>query len=161
MSAPYNPQPGPYRVPYTTMYPQAPRRSGKQTFGIIALILGCVIAAIGGLILLVFNALRNSEAARTAIQVAAQHPEVTNVTGTPLKIGLKLTGSINTTATGGNANFNLPISGPKGRGSLLAIERRRNSVWAVTRLDFLPAGATKADMIHIIQPPMDTAEPGN
>jgi Cytochrome oxidase complex assembly protein 1 len=92
----------------------------------------CVLCAsllVGAILLFVsalFGMMRSSEVYTVAMQRARDNPTVVEALGTPIEPGWYLTGEMNTSGASGNANLQIPISGPNGKGDLY-IEAKKNA----------------------------------
>src|SRR3954471_19428256 len=100
--------------------PQQPQQKGclgrnwkwMLPVGCLGLILAGV-ALIGGIIFVAMSAIKSSEVYQGALKVAQTHPASVERLGQPVKDGWLVQGNINVDASGGNANFEVPVSGPK------------------------------------------------
>lgn len=99
--------------------------------GIVALVL-LGIAAVAAI---VFGAMKSSDVYREALQRAQNHPEVQAVLGTPIESGWWMAGQINVENDTGNADITIPISGPKGKGTIHAVATKAGGRWNYSRLD--------------------------
>ena len=111
-------------------------KKGKSTFtlacGIIAaafLCLGLVIAAVVGAMLFGFNSMKSTAVYQQAVTIAQNNPKVINALGEPIETGFFLSGSINVNSEGGNADIAIPLSGPKGKGTLYLQATRTAGNW--------------------------------
>jgi len=111
--------------------------------------LGClapviVCAGIGaGVFSLVFGALKGSDVYKQAVDLARNHPAVQAALGTPISEGALPSGTLNTINDGGNADIHIPLSGPKGAGSLHAVATRAGGNWTMSSLVLDVAGTDK------------------
>jgi len=110
----------------------------------ILLILGCC----GGLFHIFTGALRYTEPYRGALVRARGSPTVRRALGSPLKAGFLTTGRISLSGKGGDAAFAIPISGPKGRGTLHVVAERSGDTWTFKTLtvELHPSGR-KIDLL--------------
>ncbi len=100
-----------------------------------------VFLAFGGLILMVvFGAIKSSDAYKTAVARASADPRVVNALGTPIKEGMLVSGSIKTSGPSGNADLSIPISGPKGKGTIYAVATKSAGQWRYSTLTVEVAG---------------------
>ena len=103
------------------------------------IILGCVVGyfAFTGII----GVIKSSDAYQFALKRAQESPEVQAALGTPIKDGFMMTGSINTDNGAGTAEFSLPISGPKGEGTVTAkAAKSAGGVWEYSTLQVQVTG---------------------
>lgn len=74
------------------------------------------MVAVGGLA--VFT-MAKSEPYQEALDRARHDPAVVEALGEPVEPGLLASGSINVDGAGGQADLKIPVSGPRGKGTLL------------------------------------------
>jgi len=55
--------------------------------------------------------------------------------GTPMRVGWLITGSINTAGSSGDASFDIPVSGPKGKGTFFVVAKERANRWELESLE--------------------------
>jgi hypothetical protein len=119
---------------------------GCLTF--VALILGCVAL----LVVVVFGAMKSTDVYKEAVSRAKANTEVTEALGSPLKEGMFLSGNTNVNGASGEADLAIPISGPKGSGTIYVAAQKSAGQWTYTklevevkatgkRIDLQPAGA--------------------
>jgi hypothetical protein len=104
--------------------------------GMIAAFVVFIIAIIA----LVFGAIRSSDACQEAVRRAENHPALVAQLGTPIKVGWFVTGSINVSGSSGDANLQVPISGPKNSATLSVVATLSGGKWNFTRLQAEVAG---------------------
>lgn len=81
------------------------------------------------IVLVVFGALKSTDVYQTAVQRAKANPAVVAALGSPVKEGMFLSGSSNTNGASGDANFSIPISGPKGKGTIYVVAAKSAGRW--------------------------------
>ena len=97
--------------------------------------LGCLgvifllAAFVGGILLLVEISFQKSDVYRTAMERAQANPEVMQKIGKPLKAGWLSSGKINISGSSGDADISIPISGPRGKGTLYAVAKKSAGEW--------------------------------
>ena len=96
------------------------------------LVLGGAFAAF--IILVVFGAMKQSEAYKMAVARAKADQRVTNALGTPIEEGWFLSGKTNVEGSSGNADLTIPISGPKGKGTIYAVATKSAGEWTFSKL---------------------------
>lgn len=79
--------------------------------------------------------MKSSDVYREALHRAQNHPEVQAAIGTPIEAGWWMSGQINIQNETGNANISIPISGPKGKGTIHAVATKEGGHWRYSRLD--------------------------
>ena len=109
----------------------------RRLFGCMGLG-GCISAIVGvlviggfvfGILYLVMSSFKSSPVYLEAMKAAQADSRVTEAMGTPLQSGWLVTGSIEQQGISGDANLVIPISGPRGSGTLYAAAREGNGVW--------------------------------
>ena len=97
--------------------------------------LGCFSIAmlfvvfVGSIALLVFSAMKSSEVYKDALARAKTHPAVIEALGSPVTEGLLLSGNTNVNGASGEANLSIPISGPKGNGTIYVAANKSLGRW--------------------------------
>ena len=115
-----------------------------------------------------FVLMSNSDAAKLAIATAKSNPALAERLGQPLKTGWFVSGSIEVTPASGHAELAIPVSGPKGSGTIYAEARKQAGLWHLEMLQFGNEGAavkgstcwrpTRLRRSH--QPLIDRVKPG-
>jgi len=83
-----------------------------------------------------FMWLRSSDVTKLALTTAESSPALVEYLGSPLKTGLFVSGNIEVTPVAGHAELAIPISGPKGTGTIYAEARKWDGLWHLERLQF-------------------------
>jgi Cytochrome oxidase complex assembly protein 1 len=100
---------------------------GGCASGIAVLVL--IVGIIAGAFYLITGTFRSSPVYLDAIQAVQSDPQVVQSLGTPIQSGWLVTGSIEEQGLSGDASLVIPISGPRGSGSLYASAREGNGKW--------------------------------
>jgi hypothetical protein len=87
------------------------------------------LAFIAGVLSIVELSLKSSGAYIQALAAAQANPQVANKIGRPLKAAWFVSGDINTNGDSGDADISIPISGPKGRGTIYAVAKKIAGNW--------------------------------
>jgi hypothetical protein len=109
---------------------------------VVSLAVLLTLLAVSAFVLSLFYLIRSSDSATLAIATAEANPLLTRRLGQPLKVGWMVTGSIEVTPASGHAELAIPISGPKGRGTVYAEARKSAGLW---HLELLQFGADGSD----------------
>ena len=86
--------------------------------------LGCLtvallfLAFVGSILVIVFSAMKSTEVYREALARVRADPAVIEALGSPIKEGFLLSGNTNVNGASGESNLAIPISGPKGKGTI-------------------------------------------
>lgn len=103
------------------------------------LVMGCLFIA--GIFAVSFAALRSSDAYELALAAAQHDPSVTAALGTPVRAGWFTTGQINVSGANGDANLDIPLSGPRGSGTLAVSAHKSAGKWTFSTLNVRISGA--------------------
>jgi hypothetical protein len=96
------------------------------------LVLGGAFTAF--LVLVVFGALKQSDAYKIAVARAKADSRVAAALGTPISEGWYLSGKTNVNGGSGDADLTIPISGPKGKGTIYAVATKSAGEWTYSKL---------------------------
>ncbi len=101
---------------------------------------GCLtlILLFGLFIALIFSvvmaSMKSSDAYKQAVARARANPTVVEKLGTPIAEGYFVSGNINVQNDSGNADFQIPISGPKGKAVIYAVAIKSAGKWEYSHL---------------------------
>jgi hypothetical protein len=98
--------------------------------GLLLLAAGIVVVIVS----IVFGALKSSDAYKTALAKAKADPMVVNALGSPIKDGLFISGTTNVSGSSGHADLTIPISGPKGKGTIYFVASKFAGEWTFSKL---------------------------
>ncbi len=155
MSNQYQPPPSaPPPGGYYTQPPQGEQRKGcwgrnwkwMVPVGCLGLILAGV-ALLLGIFAVAMSAIKSSDVYQGALKVAQTHPAAVERLGQPIKDGWFVKGNINVTAAGGDANFEIPLSGPKKSGTLHVRAVNPNGAWMYERLELAVDGGDTVSLL--------------
>ena len=119
---------------------------------------GCVsIAAlftvfVGSIVLIVFTAMKSTDVYREALDRARQDPAVIEALGSPVKDGLLVSGNTNVNGASGESNLAIPISGPKGKGTIYVSATKSLGRWNYSGL--VVEVRQTHERINLLQRPM-------
>ena len=116
--------------------------------------LGALVAVI---LVIVFSAIKSSEPADYAARSARADPRVHAELGQPVDVGFFVSGSVNSSGPSGNADLSLPLSGPKGTGTLYVVARKQSGQWQYSALGLAVDG--KPGRINLLTEPAAPAIP--
>jgi len=103
--------------------------------------LGCslpILACAGFIVFVVsltFGVMKSSDAYKDAVARARASAAVTTALGTPLEEGFFVSGEVNVRNGSGQADLEIPISGPKGSGVIHAVGVKTGGKWDYTTLE--------------------------
>ncbi|MFC2172907.1 cytochrome c oxidase assembly factor Coa1 family protein [Acidobacteriota bacterium] len=136
------------------------KKKKKGCFGIswfIAIPLGClgtvvlvIVCAVGFVFFGMGKMYRSSGAYQDGLSLAQTHPEVTEALGSPVKAGFFTSGSVSMGTHSNSADLKIPISGPKGKGTLFVTAAMSDSVWKYSKLEVIVPGVPRIDMLDSV-----------
>lgn len=83
---------------------------------------------------IVFGAMKSSDAYKTALARAKADPRVVAALGSPIKDAFFVSGNTNVSGTSGHADMTIPISGPKGKGTIYFVASKFAGEWTFSKL---------------------------
>ena len=93
--------------------------------------------------------MKSTDVYKDALARAQVHPSVIEALGAPIEEGFLVSGNTNVNGASGEANLSIPISGPKGQGTLYVVATKSVGVWNYSSL-ILEVKKTKKriDLLH-------------
>jgi hypothetical protein len=114
---------------------------------------GCLVPILLGsgivllILTLVFGALKSSDPYTQALAAARANSEVKALLGEPIQPGFWVSGNFQVNGSSGNADFSIPLSGPKGSATVYATARKAAGRWEFIALEVSPKGSeTRIDL---------------
>ncbi|MEY2562442.1 MAG: hypothetical protein QOH88_635 [Verrucomicrobiota bacterium] len=121
-------------LPPTDALPQQPGRGKRKwKIGCLGLLVGIMILACS-ILVIVFTALKSSDAYKTALATAQADPRVVSALGSPIEAGWLVSGHTNVSGTSGHADLTVPLSGPKGKGTLFFVASKFAGKWTFSKM---------------------------
>ena len=102
--------------------------------------LGCFTVALmffvfaGSIVVIVFSAMKSTDVYKEALARAKADPAVIEALGSPIKDGFLLSGNSNVNGASGESNLAIPISGPKGKGTVYVSATKSLGRWIYSGL---------------------------
>ena len=87
------------------------------------------LAFIGLIVVIVFSAMKSTDVYREALARAKADPAVIEALGSPIKEGFLVSGNTNVNGAAGESNLAIPISGPKGKGTVYVSANKSLGQW--------------------------------
>jgi hypothetical protein len=126
----------------------------KIPLGFLTLIfLGSVLATI--LVTVIITSFHNSDVYQLVWAKAAENSQVREQIGEPMTAAWFIFGQLNVNGSTGTANLSIPISGPKGKGSIRAVAYKSAGVWRFTYLQVSIDGRPGSIDLLSVQPPAE------
>jgi hypothetical protein len=109
----------------------------------VGLVSGLILvgAFVGSIFFIVESSFRQSGCYTQALSRAQANPEILEKIGQPLTPGWLASGNINISGPSGNADISIPISGPRGKGTLYVVAKKSAGEWSFQRLEAEVEGA--------------------
>ena len=101
--------------------------------GCLTIIVLAVVFA-GTIALIVFGAIKSTDVYKDALARSKANPDVIAALGSPIKEGLFVSGNTNVNGASGEANISIPISGPKGKGTIYVVAKKSAGRWEYSEL---------------------------
>jgi len=117
--------------------------------------LGCLsvallfLAFVGSILVIVFSAMKSTDVYKEALARAKADPAVIEALGSPIKDGFLLSGNTNVNGASGESNLAIPISGPRGKGTIYVSANKSLGQWNYSGL-VVEVGKTheRIDLLH-------------
>lgn len=126
--------------PQTPMTPSTPRRGWWSRnwkwfvpTGCLT-ILAMIAAFVALIVFVVFGAMKSTDIYKTAVARAKASAAVKEALGAPLQVGMFLSGDTKVNGASGTADIAIPISGPKGKGTIYAVATKSAGEWSYETL---------------------------
>ena len=94
------------------------------------------VAFVGSVALIVFTAVKSTNVYKDALARAKTHPAVIEALGSPITGGFLVSGNTNVNGASGEANLSIPISGPRGKGTIYVAATKSLGRWNYSGLTF-------------------------
>ena len=112
-----------------------------------------VVVFVMVIMLVVFGAMKSSDAYKFAVARAKADPRVTSALGTPISEGLFMSGNTNVNGASGQADLAIPISGPKGKATIYAVATKSGGKWTYSKLTVqVVGGGDEIDLNEAAEP---------
>ena len=102
--------------------------------------LGCFTVALmflvfaGSTVVIVFSAMKSTDVYKEALARVKADPAVIEALGSPIKDGFLLSGNSNVNGASGESNLAIPISGPRGKGTIYVSATKSLGRWIYSGL---------------------------
>ena len=102
---------------------------GRNWLWLLGALVVCGFGFVALIIFVVVGAIRGSDVAKEAFARAQSNALVMQRLGAPISEGWFVGGSINVSTTSGDADLSVPISGPKGKGTVYVTAQKAAGTW--------------------------------
>jgi len=108
---------------------------------------------VGSIVLIVFSAMKSTDVYKEALARTKADPAVTEALGSPIKDGFLVSGNTNVNGASGESNLAIPISGPKGKGTIYVSATKSLGRWIYSGLVVEVSGAhERIDLLQTAAP---------
>lgn len=129
--------------PQPTPYPIEPEKNWFARHLVVTIVTLIAVAAVGlvaALLIGIMSLLKSSDVYQQAVTKAQEAPAVVEALGKPVRSGWWLSGNISVSGASGSADLAIPISGPKGRGTVYAVATKQAGEWRFKVLEVAVEG---------------------
>jgi hypothetical protein len=102
-----------------------------------------------------FGMMKSSDAYKMALARAKADPRVVAALGSPIEDGFFASGNTNVSGTSGQADMTVPLSGPKGKGTLYFVASKFAGQWTFSKL--MVEIANTGQRIDLVEDPATTS----
>jgi len=88
-----------------------------------------LVVFVGSILFVVFSAMKSTDVYKDALARAKADPAVIQAVGLPIKDGFLVSGNTNVNGASGESNLAIPISGPKGKGTIYVSAKKSLGQW--------------------------------
>src|ERR1022692_3713980 len=121
---------------------------GRHWKKLLAAAFVCGVVFVVGIFTLLMGAMRASDVAKEAVARAQSNPLVMQRLGAPINEGWLVGGSINVSPGSGDADLSVPISGPKGKGTVYVAAQKTAGTWTYSLMQAAIEGSSdKIDLL--------------
>lgn len=103
---------------------------------------------------ILFGAMKSSDVYKAALAKAKADPRVVAALGSPITDGFFISGKTNVSGTSGHADLTVPISGPKGKGTIYFVASKFAGEWTFSKL--IVEVEKTGERIDLVQDPPTT-----
>jgi hypothetical protein len=104
---------------------------------------------VGSILVIVFSAMKSTDVYKEALARAKANSAVIEALGSPIEDGFLVSGNTNVNGASGESNLAIPISGPKGKGTIYVSAHKSLGQWNYSGL-VVEVGQTREriDLLH-------------
>jgi len=110
-------------------------------------LLAVFAAFIISILMIVFGAMKSTDIYKDALARTRASAAVADALGTPIKDGFFVSGNTNVNGAGGESNLSIPISGPKGKGTLYLKAEKALGRWNYLGLEMQIENGERIDLL--------------
>ncbi len=142
-----------------------PQPQPKKTSPWVWVGIGCgvvfvgLIAFIAFIVVVVFGAMRSSDAYKEAMQRATTDPRVVAALGSPVEASFLVSGNVQVNNNEGTAKLDIPIHGPKGSATLHVEATKTRGRWYYNQMIVTPKQGAEIDLMTSPEGSTSTSPP--
>jgi len=147
-------------TPPYPLHPEPLKKSWLERRPLWKIPLGCLILFLligifGSIVMtIITTSFHNSDVYKQAVAKAVESSQVRDAIGEPIHPGWFVSGQLNVSGGTGSADLLIPISGPRGSGSIRAVATRNRGVWRYTDLQVnIKSRSETIDLLSVQPPP--------
>jgi hypothetical protein len=115
------------------------------------------VAFAGSILVIVFSAMKSTDVYKNALSRAKGDPAVIEALGSPINDGFLVSGNTKVNGASGESNLAIPISGPKGKGTIYVSANKSLGQWNYSGL-VVEIGQTH-ERIDLLRPSSAVSSP--
>ena len=141
-------------TPPYPLHPEPLKKGWLESHARWKIPLGCltllflIALSVAGFLLVVTGSMRHSEVYKQAMARAQENQLVREQIGEPIEAGRLFSGRLVNNGSSGDADLEIPIHGPRGKGVVHAVAEKSDGVWNFTRLEVRIEG--HAELIDLL-----------
>ena len=116
---------------------------------------------VGALFLGITHMFAGSEPYKVAVERAMKSPAVQEKIGAPMKVGWLTSGNENLNGPSGSASLSIPLSGPKGSGTIYVEAKKKAGTWRYETLEFAPSDGARVPLLDSSLPQIPPSSPSS
>jgi len=106
-----------------------------------------VVVFVSAVVVGIFSLIGHSDAVVMAMEQARASAQAEERLGEPIEKGLFVMGNISVSGGSGNAQLSIPVSGPRGKGTLYLVAKKSMGVWKAQALH-LAGDSYRVDLLQ-------------
>jgi len=147
-------------TPPYPLHPEPLKKSWLERRPLWKIPLGCLILFLligifGSIVMtIITTTFHNSDVYKQALAKAVENSQVRGAIGEPIHPGWFVSGQLNVSGGIGSADLLIPISGPRGLGSIRAVASKNRGVWRFADLQVnIKSRSETIDLLSVQPPP--------
>ncbi len=138
-----------YQLPQYSYGVQPDPRRKKFIVGCSVAIVAISTLFVGGLLTLIFGAIKSTDAYKTGIR-AMHDPRVEQKLGAPVEAGWFPGGTISTNGASGSADLRIPVKGSARKGAIYVVGKKSAGEWRYQKINLRVDG--EQQVVNLLEP---------